>query len=158
VVPVPEIYVGGIIRGARVEFEVAAYPGRKFTGIVSRPAHSLDVKTRSMLVELDVGNPDRALAPAMFANVHWPISRGAPSLFVPTSAVVRTSERQFVIRVSGGVAEWVDVRRGEVEGDLIEVFGELREGDLVIRRGNDEIRSGTRIAGTSSSPEPDGIE
>lgn len=158
VVPVPEMYVGRIPRGAKVDFEVAAYPDRKFEGVVRRPAHSLDVKTRSMLVELDVENPDQALAPAMFANVHWPISRGAPSLFVPTSAVVRTSERQFVIRVSGGVAEWVDVRRGEVEGDLIEVFGNLKEGDLVVRRGNDEIRPGSRIASRPSSPRPDGIE
>jgi multidrug efflux pump subunit AcrA (membrane-fusion protein) len=99
-----------------------------------------------MLVELDVENPDRALAPAMFANVDWPLSRGSSTLFVPTSAVVRTSERQFVIRVRDGVAEWVDVKRGELSGDLLEVFGDLREGDAIVRRGNDEIRPGTRIS------------
>jgi hypothetical protein len=64
---------------------------------------------------------------------------------VPTSAIVRNTERQFVVRVRHGVAEWVDVRRGEVKGDLIEVFGDLREGDVVVRRGSDEIRPGTPI-------------
>jgi hypothetical protein len=64
---------------------------------------------------------------------------------VPRTAVVRTSERQFVVRVRNGVAEWVDVRRGELKGDLIEVFGELRKGDEVVRRGNDEIRPGTKV-------------
>jgi hypothetical protein len=58
---------------------------------------------------------------------------------------VRTSERQFVIRVREGVAEWVDVRRGEVNGTVIEVFGDVREGDVVVRRGNDEIRPGTHV-------------
>jgi hypothetical protein len=53
--------------------------------------------------------------------------------------------------VRDGVAEWVDVRRGEVAGDLIEVFGNLREGDVVVRRGNDEIRPGTRISGVTTS-------
>lgn len=145
VVPVPEIYVGGIARGARVSFKVAAYPDRMFEGVVQRPAHSLDVKTRSMLVELDVANPNRVLAPGMFADVQWPVSRGETTLFVPTSAVVRTSERQFVVRVRDGVAEWVDVRRGEVQGELIEVFGDLQEGETVVRRGSDEIRSGSKI-------------
>jgi RND family efflux transporter MFP subunit len=146
VVPVPEIYVGGITRGARVGFNVAAFPDRRFEGVVARPAHSLDVKTRSMMVELDVANSDRILSPGMFAEVQWPVSRGAVSFFVPTTAVVRTSERQFVVRVREGVAEWVDVRRGEVEGELIEVFGDLHEGEMVVRRGSDEIRPGSKIA------------
>jgi RND family efflux transporter MFP subunit len=149
VVPVPESYVGGIARGAKVHFRVAAFPERTFEGVVERPAYSLDVKTRSMMVELDVANSDRALAPGMFANVDWPVSRGGTTLLVPTTAVVRTTERQFVVRVREGVAEWVDVRRGEVQGDQIEVFGGLREGDNVVRRATDEIRPGTRI---SASP------
>jgi multidrug efflux pump subunit AcrA (membrane-fusion protein) len=103
-----------------------------------------------MMVELDVANPDRLLAPGMFADVQWPVSRGDSSVFVPTTAVVRTSERQFVVRVRDGVAEWVDVRRGEVQGDLIEVFGDLHEGEMVVRRGSDEIRQGTRISGRTA--------
>jgi RND family efflux transporter MFP subunit len=150
VVPVPEMYVGGITRGTRVAFKVAAFPDQTFEATVQRPAYSLDVKTRSMSVELDVRNPNRLLSPGMFAEVQWPVVRRQPTLFVPTSSLVRTSERQFVVRVRGGVAEWVDVRRGEVTGNLIEVFGDLHEGDVVIRRGNDEIRQGTRVAVTAS--------
>lgn len=144
-VPVPEAYVGTIKNGIKVDFRVSAFPDQTFQGLIARPAHSLDLKTRSMLVELDVNNPTRTLAPGMFAEVQWPVSRAQNSLFVPTTAVVRTSERQFVVRVRNGVAEWVDVRRGEVNGNLIEVFGDLREGDVVVRRGNDEIRPGTKI-------------
>jgi RND family efflux transporter MFP subunit len=145
-VPVPEPYVGAIMNGTEVQFRVSAFPDRTFQGVIARPAHSLDMKTRSMLVELDVLNPRLTLAPGMFAEVQWPISRGQPSLFVPTTAVVRTSERQFVVRIRNGAAEWVDVRRGIVNGDLIEVFGDLREGDVVAQRGNDEIRPGMKIA------------
>jgi RND family efflux transporter MFP subunit len=149
-VPVPEAYVGAITRGTTVEFRVSAFPDQAFQGVIARPAHSLDMKTRSMLVELDVNNPKQVLAPGMFAEVQWPVSRAQATLFVPRTAVVRTSERQFVVRVRNGVAEWVDVRRGELNGDVIEVFGDLREGDVVIRRGNDEIRPGTKIAATTA--------
>lgn len=145
-VPVPESYVGTITRGTTVAFRVTAFPDRTFQGVIARPAHTLDVKTRSMLVELDVTNPKQVLAPGMFAEVQWPVSRAQTSLFVPRTAVVRTSERQFVVRVRSGVAEWVDVRRGESSGDEIEVFGDLREGDEVVRRGNDETRPGTKIS------------
>lgn len=148
-VPVPETYVGTITRGTKVDFQVSAFPDQTFQGVIARPAHTLDMKTRSMLVELDVANPNQRLAPGMFADVRWPVSRAQPSLFVPTTAVVRTSERQFVVRVRNGIAEWVDVRRGEVNGDVIEIFGDLRAGDDVVRRGNDEIRSGTKITVTA---------
>jgi RND family efflux transporter MFP subunit len=144
-VPVPEAYVAAIMKGTKVDFRVSAFPDQTFQGVIARPAHSLDMKTRSMQVELDVTNTKLTLAPGMFAEVQWPVSRTQASLFVPRTAVVRTSERQFVVRVRNGVAEWVDVRRGEVNGDVIEVFGDLREGDVVVRRGNDEIRPGTKI-------------
>jgi membrane fusion protein, multidrug efflux system len=147
-VPVPEAYVGAITRGTKVEFRVSAFPDQTFQGTIARPAHTLDMKMRSMLVELEVANPKLTLAAGMFAEVQWPVSRAGASLFVPTTAVVRTSERQFVVRVRNGVAEWVDVRRGEVNGNVIEVFGDLREGDMVVRRGNDEIRPGTKITQT----------
>jgi RND family efflux transporter MFP subunit len=149
-VPVPEAYVGAIMKGTKVEFRVSAFPDQTFHGVIARPAHSLDMKTRSMLVELDVTNGKLMLAPGMFAEVRWPISRPSTSLFVPTTAVVRTSERQFVVRVRNGVAEWVDVRRGETDGAAIEVFGDLREGDTVVRRGNDEIRPGTKVTATAA--------
>ena len=145
-VPVPEIYVGAFTKGTRVSFKVSAFPGETFQGTIVRSAHSLDMKTRSMPVELDVNNPRLKLAPGMFAEVRWPVSRQGNSLFVPASSVVKTSERQFVVRVREGAAEWVDVRRGEVNGDLMEVFGDLREGDIIVRRGNDEIRPGTSLA------------
>jgi len=145
-VPVPETYVAAIAKGRAVDFTVVAFPDQAFQGTIARPAHSLDIRTRSMLVELDVANARLTLAPGMFAEVRWPVSRAGTSLFVPVSAVVRTSERQFVVRVRNGVAEWVDVRRGEMSDGAIEVFGSLEEGDVVVRRGNDEIRHGARVS------------
>jgi hypothetical protein len=73
------------------------------------------------------------------------------SLLVPTTAVVTNTERTFVIRARGGNAEWVDVKRGSTVGNMVEVFGDLREGDEVLRRGNDEIRHGTALGSRASN-------
>jgi RND family efflux transporter MFP subunit len=145
VVYVPEAESGGIVIGARVPFAVAAFPAETFHGRVARLARSLDPKTRAMPVELDVDNADGRLAPGMYAEVDWPVRRPRASLLVPPSSVVTTTERSFVIRVREGKAEWVDVRRGQPAGDLVEVFGPLRPGDVVLRRGTDEIRPGSLV-------------
>jgi multidrug efflux pump subunit AcrA (membrane-fusion protein) len=59
IVAVPEEYVGGIPRGGPVSFGVPAYPTRNFSTNVARIPPSLDIKTRSLPVELDVPNKDQ---------------------------------------------------------------------------------------------------
>jgi RND family efflux transporter MFP subunit len=145
VVSVPEEYAGGLAQGAAVPFRVPAHPERSYSGTVARIAHALDPKTRTMPVELEVGNRDGSLAPGMYPTVKWPVRSAQPALFVPRTSVVTTSERTFVIRDHDGRAEWVDVKKGPVEGDLMQVAGDLRPGDKVVRRGTDELHEGAAI-------------
>ncbi len=145
VVALPERDVASIEPGTEVSFTVPAFPGETFQGVVQRIAHALDVKTRTMPVELDVANPSGRLAPGMYAEVAWPARRPQPSLFVPSSAVVTTTERTFVIRIQSGEVEWVDVKRGAAMDDMVEVFGNLKQGDQVAVRGTDELRAGTHV-------------
>jgi len=145
VVAVPEEDAGGLPQGARVEFHVPAFPVRVYSGTIARSAHTLDPVTRTMAVELDVTNSDGSLSPGMYPTVKWPVRKSRAALMVPTSSVVTTTERTFVIRDRSGRAEWVDVRKGAVVGGLIEVLGDLRVGDLVIRRATDETREGSSL-------------
>ncbi len=152
-VPVPEKYVAGVTEGARVEFSVPAFPNQVFSGRVARIAHSVDVKTRTMPVELDVTNTGGRLASGMFPEVLWPVRRSGPTLFVPTSSVARTTEATFVVRIRDGKAEWVNVQAGEVDGKVTEVFGDLRDGDDISIRGTDELRPGTHVTTRQNSPD-----
>ncbi|MGJ5813765.1 efflux RND transporter periplasmic adaptor subunit [Paludibaculum fermentans] len=145
VVAVPEQYTGSISTGARVEFKVPAYPERTYAGTVARWAHMLDPATRTMPVELDVANGDASLAPGMYPSVKWPVRRAKPALFVPKTSVVTTTERTFVVRSNGGRAEWVDVKKGSAEGELVEIMGRLQAGDMVVRRATDEMRDGSAL-------------
>jgi membrane fusion protein, multidrug efflux system len=145
VVPLPEEDVSGIVNGASVAFQVPAWPERTYSGTVARISHALDQKTRTMPIELEVMNRDGSLAPGMYPTVRWPVRRARPSLFVPKTSVITTTERTFVIRNQSGHAEWVDVKKGVTEGDLVEVIGNLKPGDSVLRRATDEIRDGMPI-------------
>jgi len=149
VVPVPEEDVSGIVNGAAVAFQVPAWPERMFSGKVARLSRALDQKTRTMPVEIDVMNRDGSLSPGMFPTVKWPVRRSRPALFVPKTSVVTTTERTFVIRDQNGKAEWVDVKKGVSDGDLVEVIGNLKPGDRVVRRGTDEVHDGSPIQAAS---------
>lgn len=146
VVPVPETYAAGVPEGTSVNFTVPAFPGRVFTGRIARIAHSLDVRTRTMPVELEAANSKGELSPGTFSDVLWPVRRTDATMFVPASSVMSTLERVFVVRIRDGKAEWVDVKTGATVDKLIEVFGDLHEGDMVALRGTDELRPGTAVS------------
>jgi RND family efflux transporter MFP subunit len=146
VVPVPEYDVAGIPEGTEVSFTAPSYPGQVFKAPIARVSRAIDNKTRTMPVELDVRDPQAELAPGMFCEVSWPVRRDYSTLFVPASAVANDLERAFVLRVQNNRVEWVDVKTGAKAGNLIEVFGNLKEGDQVAVRGTDQIRSGATVA------------
>jgi membrane fusion protein, multidrug efflux system len=145
VVDVPEAYVAGVQEGKQVSFTVPSFPGRVFAGKIARIAHSLTSKTRTMPVELDVANPDQTLAPGMFPTVLFPVARPSPTLFVPNSAVARTMEADFVICVRDGRAGRVSVKTGASDGNLVEVFGDLHAGDVVVLQASEELQPGTAV-------------
>jgi membrane fusion protein (multidrug efflux system) len=145
VVAVPEADVAGIARSGKVSFTVPAFRGETFYGTVARIPGSIDPKTRTMPVELDVLNARGRLTPGMYPEVSWPVKKSTISLLVPSTAVVTTTERTFVIRVKGGRAEWVNVKKGGSASDLVEVFGELSPDDQIVKRASDEIREGSIV-------------
>jgi len=158
VVPVPEAYTSELKTGTEVTFTVAAYPGQTFSGSVARISPAVDVTTRTMAVELDVANRNGRLSPGTFCQVRWPVRRSGPSLFVPSASVASTTDRNFVVRIRGGKAEWVDVRTGLTSGTLVEVFGDLRPGDDVAARGTDEILPGMEIRPREGKPVTQSLE
>jgi len=98
-----------------------------------------------MMVELDVYNTDGTLAPGMYPTVDWPVASGENQLFVPTSSVVTTTERTFVIAAINGRAHWVDVRKGASVGEQISIRGSITAGESIVKRASDEIREGALL-------------
>jgi membrane fusion protein, multidrug efflux system len=145
IVPVPETYTGSVVKGMSAVFHVPARPGRSYTAKVARIANALDKQSRAMMVELDVYNKDRSLAPGMYPTVDWPVGAGESLLFVPSTSVVTTTERTFVIASVNNRAHWIDVRKGPAAGEGISVRGQIAAGQAIVKRATDEIREGTPL-------------
>jgi RND family efflux transporter MFP subunit len=144
VVPVVEEDAGSVPRGT-VTFKVPAFPGTLFRGSVARSPGSIDSRTHTMPVEVDVQNRAGRLLPGMRATVTWPVlSQGSVTL-VPPTAIAVSGKRTFVVRIRNGAAEWIDVVKGAPSGDLVTVQGGLDAGDAIARHGSDQLKPGTRV-------------
>lgn len=143
-VAVPEIYVSTAAGNRNLSFSVDAYPEQRFNGALTRRTETIDPATRTELWEFGVDNNQHLLKAGAFVNTRLSLGRNAPSFILPASAIVTTLERKFVIRVTGGKAEWVDVRQGMTMEAGVEVFGTLKTGDTLLLKGTDERKPGTR--------------
>ena len=138
-VAVPEAYVADVHQGSLVQFTVKSYPSRPFTGRINRVAGSVQAATRSEQIEIDIPNPQEELKPGMFASASLPISQPQSSLFVPRTAVVTTAERTYVIQILSGRTELVDVKVGDENSGQVQVFGQLKAGDVVLKTGSEDV-------------------
>ena len=123
---------------ARAEVEVAAYPGRRFGGVVAALGGTLDEVTRTARARVVVDNPDGLLRQGMFARVRLALGEGQAdgSLAVPEEAVLEDEGRSFVfVRAEG--AYWVrrPVTTGRAFAGWVEVAGEVKAGDEIVTRG-----------------------
>jgi hypothetical protein len=98
-----------------------------------------------MPVELNFFNPTYSILPGMFCKVYWPTHKRGTSLFVPDTAVVSTPLNTFVCKVENGIIDWVTVRKGQIMEGMVEVFGEIHEGDLVAKQGSEELQNQSKV-------------
>ncbi|MDQ6885837.1 MAG: efflux RND transporter periplasmic adaptor subunit [Gemmatimonadota bacterium] len=118
--------------GSGAAIEVAGLPGRPFKGRVAYVYPTLDSASRAIRARVVVANTGGFLKPGMYATVRLSTpSRSA--LTVPSSAVLRTGERNVVF-VDTGNGELVphDVEIGRTAGDYTEVLSGLEPGQRVV--------------------------
>jgi membrane fusion protein, multidrug efflux system len=147
-VHVPQLYAGGIEVGMDASASVREIPGRAFAGRVARTAHELDVGTRTLLTEVDIPNRDDSLLAGMYGQVSFHMTRQAPLLFVPETAVLIDARGTRVALVHDGVLSW---RAVDIDGDLgdrIAVSTGLAEGDEVVVAPSDRLVEGMRVVVT----------
>ncbi|WP_040625706.1 efflux RND transporter periplasmic adaptor subunit [Mucilaginibacter paludis] len=144
VVEIPEDYVDKVDLKQPVSFTFNAMPGDEHSARISRSANALG-SMRSEAIEIDVMNKNGNLKPGMYAEVRIPMLSGAKSLLVPNGAIVRSTEREYVIAVRDGKATLIDIKEGLMGKDSTEVFGPLSPRDRIISTANDEIKDGTII-------------
>lgn len=146
-VPVPESFVPAIKVGMDASLAFGAYPGKSFSGKVSRYSGAVDVASRTMLVELRVPNGDGRLLPGMYAQATFKLQREAQALLMPSNALLIRPEGTLVALV--GKDQLVRYRKVQVGRDFgteIEIVSGLEEHDTVMANPGTVIREGTKVS------------
>ena len=118
---------------------VPELPDRSFSGTITRSALALDPSTRSLLVEVDLPNPDHVLRPGTFAELVIGLREIPNALVLPPQAVNSTPKGKSLFIVEQGKAKGVPVRTGITDGQWIEITDGLRGDEEVVVVGKRQL-------------------
>jgi RND family efflux transporter MFP subunit len=144
-VSVPEIYGQAAQTGAMASLTLDEFPGRSFQGMLVRNANAIDLASRTLLVEVDVDNPDGSLLPGAYTFVHLNLPGSGGSVTVPSNTLLFRSEGLSVAVVRDGTAQLVPVKIGRDYGEKVEVLSGLKATDDVITDPSDSLIGGTSV-------------
>jgi len=131
--------------GQKAEVRAEAYPERAFEGTVTRVVHALNRQTRTMTVEVDLPNKDHHLKGGMFARVEVLVGTHRHAIQIPSDALTRLDELQYVYVVKDGQALQVPVVIGDRVGSRIEIVKGLVGDEQIIVSGKDLVSTGTPV-------------
>ncbi|MCU1257924.1 MAG: efflux transporter, family, subunit [Bryobacterales bacterium] len=145
-VNVPQTHANSVRPGQTAVLTVSNLPGRRFPGKVARTATALDPTSRTLLIEIQVPNPEGVLFPGMYAQVDLGSARANPPLLVPSDALVVGSNGATVAVVrQDHTVHLQKIKVGRDYGDRMEVVSGLQEGDAIIPNPGDVAREGLRV-------------
>ncbi|WP_437637821.1 efflux RND transporter periplasmic adaptor subunit [Sorangium sp. So ce854] len=146
-IDVPEADIAQIEIGKPVSVSVAAFPDRRFPGVVKRIGASLKESSRTLPVEAEFDNSEGKLRPGLFAQGQLALTgESKTAILVPEAAIGSsgTSARVFV-RSGDRVTERL-VKTGRKVDGLVEVIGPLTEGEEVAIDKVDQLADGIEVA------------
>ena len=120
-------------------------PDRSFTGTITRSTLALDPSTRSLLVELDLPNPDHVLRPGTYAELALDLREIPDALVLPPQAVISGPKGKVVFIVSQGKAKSVSIQTGITNGKWMEITNGLDGSEDVVVVGKRKLLEGSPV-------------
>lgn len=145
-VNVPQVDSPSCTPGTPADLTLEQFPGRRFHGKVVRTARAVDPTSRTLLVEVDVPNPNGELVPGDYTEVHFQLHMVKQTLIIPASALLFREEGLRVATVvDGNKAKLLPITIGQDDGSVVQVTEGLTPDDLVIQSPPDSIIDGETV-------------
>ena len=133
-----------IIIGSEVNIinDKTNYKG-KVRGIVN--SENIRTGTRKVRITLNESLPKSLSASGTRFSLEISIGKSLPRLLIPKDALISRGNRQIVYCFEKGLAKQKLVKIGISVGNKIEILGGLEEGQLVVVKGNENLRPNQSI-------------
>ncbi|HLF84185.1 MAG TPA: efflux RND transporter periplasmic adaptor subunit [Blastocatellia bacterium] len=143
---VPEKMAAWVKTGQEVTVAVEAYPGRTFTGKITRINPSVDQQTRAFEVEALIDNRENLLKPGFFVKATIPSSFVVDALIVPQDALLYVYGVYKVFVIDGNTLKEREVKIGERTGDEVEIVEGLVAGErIALSMKGQELKEGAIV-------------
>jgi membrane fusion protein (multidrug efflux system) len=137
---VPERYADQLRRGQLVSFQVAALPGRNFSGEVVFVDPVVELPGRTILIKARVPNTEHRLQAGMFIEARLATSIRPNAIVVPEDAILPVQGSTFVWVVKDGKADRRQVSLGVRTAGWAEILGGgIEAGDQVVVGGAERL-------------------
>jgi multidrug efflux pump subunit AcrA (membrane-fusion protein) len=143
---IPERMAPWMKVGQPVELHVDAYPGRAFTGRLSRISPAVNTATRAFPFEALVPNAEALLKPGTFVRARIVSGKTDQVLTLTYSSLQYRYGVNRVFVVAGDRLAMRELKVGERFGDRIEVLGGVKAGETVATSDVDKLADGTRVS------------
>ena len=131
--------------GQDVGFQVDSAPGKEYRGRVSTIYPHLDEKTRTLLVEALIPNGDHSLKPGLFARVTLYLGLARDTIVLPVNAILYDESKTMIFVVEGNLARGREVKIGAKYGDMQEILAGLKEKEIVVIVGQNNLAEGVKV-------------
>ncbi|UKS24933.1 efflux RND transporter periplasmic adaptor subunit [Paenibacillus sp. HWE-109] len=122
---------------------------QKFKGPISYISKVIDPQTRAYEINLEVPNKDLALKPGMKLMIQMTEEKDQIVLTVPTYALVKEGDANYVFVVAGDTVEKRSVQLGRLNEPIQEVISGLKEGELVVKTSPNQLRDKEKVQMTA---------
>jgi RND family efflux transporter MFP subunit len=150
-VAVPEVYTPAVRSGGSARLTADEFPGESFHGAIVRNTNSIDLASRTLLVEVDIDNPTGRLLPGAYVFVHLKLPNATHSVTIPASALIFRKEGLQVGLVRDSKAELVPVKISHDYGNSVEIVSGLQPTDAVIVDPSDSLVNGMPVRTTGNN-------
>ena len=133
--PVPAADVPRLALGQQVRFKVEGFGQREFAGVIVRINPATQAGTRSILIYVEIPNPELALKAGMFAKGSLVLDKHRAEAWVPVTALRSEGAKTYVYLLAGDKLLRQEVSVGlvnEAEGRA-EITRGLAPGARVVR-------------------------
>ncbi len=143
---VPEKMSPWVRIGRDVKLTLEAFPGREFTGRISRINPAVEEKTRTFEIEALVANRNAELKPGSFVKAIIQSDKVDSILTIPQNAMSYLFGSYKVFIVQGKTIKEREVKLGDHFGDRVEIVEGLRaEDQIAIAEGGQQLKDGMQI-------------
>ena len=144
-VNVPQSAAADMHVGVEAQITASNIPDQVFTGKISRTADSIDQRTRTQRVEVDLPNPQQLLVPGTYVDVAFEIpTRGLPQ--VPAAALVfRAGGPQVAVVDQNNQIRFHSVSIARDNGNSVELQSGVRPGEVLALNISSQITEGDKV-------------